>query len=433
MVRSAAQRRCTVRALLILFAIAVPTGLLPAANGSPAAGPSAPIAPSARDKGSMAYDGARGQVVLFGGCCDDTTGSSFGDTWTWDGTGWTRRTPAHEPPPRSAEMMAYDVTRSRTVLFGGCCSDAGDSFGDTWTWNGSDWKLRAPAHSPPPRWGGMIAFDTERRQVVLYGGFDQVAYFDDTWTWDGTDWTERHPAHSPGPLAGGGATWDSFRCQVVVFGGYSYGGPVGDTWTWDGTDWTKRAPAHSPPARSFMGMSFDDGRGQAVLFGGTPQGNEEALEDTWTWDGTDWTQRFPQHVPSMRLGPQMTFDGLRFDTVLFGGFDPSCCGYLGDTWTWDGTDWTTHLDGAIDLDPRSGHPDSFVSVDGRNFAPGELVRLTFIDSTLGVVSIGTAHANAGGAFSELIRVPHGATPGREVVKAKGRSSGEVAKRRFLVT
>ena len=246
---------------------------------------------------------------------------------------------------------------------------------------------------------------------MLFGGFDDVAYLDDTWTWDGTDWTQRTPAHTPGPRAVSGMAWDSVRRQAVLFGGYSYGGPLGDTWTWDGTDWTKRAPAHAPPARSFMGMGFDDGHGQAVVFGGTPQGNEEALDDTWTWDGTDWTQRFPRHAPTTRLGPALAFDGLRSDMVLFGGFDPNNAGYLDDTWTWDGTDWTTHLDASIDLNPRSGHPGSLVTVAGRGFAAGELIRLTFVDSTLGVVPLKTVQANAGGAFAEYITVPNGATPG----------------------
>jgi hypothetical protein len=35
----------------------------------------------------------------------------------------------------------------------------------------------------------------------------------------------------------------------------------------------------------------------------------------------------------------MSFDLVRFNLVLFGGWDPNT-GYLGDTWTWDGTDWT---------------------------------------------------------------------------------------------
>jgi hypothetical protein len=33
----------------------------------------------------MAWDGARGQIVMFGG----DAGEVFGDTWVWDGSNWT--------------------------------------------------------------------------------------------------------------------------------------------------------------------------------------------------------------------------------------------------------------------------------------------------------------------------------------------------------
>jgi hypothetical protein len=42
----------------------------------------------------MAYDAARGQVVLFGGY----DGSGYlNDTWVWDGTNWVQKFPATVP------------------------------------------------------------------------------------------------------------------------------------------------------------------------------------------------------------------------------------------------------------------------------------------------------------------------------------------------
>jgi hypothetical protein len=50
----------------------------------------------------MAYDAADGQVVLFGGM---DSRHFYGDTWTWDGAGWTKHpaesislTPTSGPP-----------------------------------------------------------------------------------------------------------------------------------------------------------------------------------------------------------------------------------------------------------------------------------------------------------------------------------------------
>lgn len=65
----------------------------------------------ARSSHAMAYDSARGRVVLFGG-----QGSS--DTWEWDGNDWTLRSPNNSPPARSRHAMAYDSARQHVVLFG---------------------------------------------------------------------------------------------------------------------------------------------------------------------------------------------------------------------------------------------------------------------------------------------------------------------------
>jgi hypothetical protein len=36
-----------------------------------------------------------------------------------------------------------------------------------------------------------------------------------------------------------------------------------------------------------MGLAYDAARNRVVLFGGTDELG--LLRDTWTWDGTDWT------------------------------------------------------------------------------------------------------------------------------------------------
>jgi hypothetical protein len=325
----------TARAAASGLATVLAAGVLWSPPSAARATVAAPSRPAPRAFSAMAGDEYHGQVVLFGGW----NGNPLARTWTWDGAEWLKHTPRHSPQPRTTSM-AYDGTRRKVVLFGGCCAkDTGDPFGDTRIWNGRAWKHRLPAHAPTARWGAMMAFDTQRRQVVLFGGFDGLNYLGDTWTWDGRDWTRQTPAHSPPERAVGGMVWDSDRREVLLFGGFGWSNALDDTWTWNGTDWTKRTPAHAPPARDYMGMAFDYAHGQAVLVGGTSGSLEESFDDMWTWDGTDWTQRFPRHQPTTRVAPAMSFDMVRFNVELFGGWDPNS-GYLGDTWTWDGTDWT---------------------------------------------------------------------------------------------
>src|SRR5262249_31401812 len=72
--------------------------------------------------------------------------------------------------------------------------------------------------------------------------------------------------------------YDSARGRTVLFGGI--GRPNGtnqDTWEWDGTDWTQRVSASSPLARSGHVLGFDAARGRTVLFGGN------SFADTWEY------------------------------------------------------------------------------------------------------------------------------------------------------
>jgi hypothetical protein len=215
-----------------LFTVGILVAVLPAAVPLAHAVTAAPMAPSPRQGQGLAYDAARGEVVLFGG----QDGSYLGQTWTWDGSDWTKLTPAHSPPARAYLAMAYDAARDQVVLFGGF---GGSYLGDTWTWDGSDWTMRTPGHSPTPRTNSGMASDAAG-QVLLFGG-GASAPFGDTWSWDGSDWAERTPAHSPSARQFTGMAFDAAIGEVVLFGGADGGIPFADTWTWNGSDWTLRA------------------------------------------------------------------------------------------------------------------------------------------------------------------------------------------------
>jgi hypothetical protein len=245
---------------------------------------------------------------------------------------WTQKFPAQGPPAGTA-FMAYDSARQQVVLFTGC---------DTWVWDGNTWTQKLPATSPPARCGtGLIVYDSARSEVVLFGGSNPSTEFNDTWTWDGTNWTQKFPASSPPPRAGNGAAYDAAHQQVVLFGGVQ-NGPIflGDTWVWDGSNWTQKFPAHSPSVRNNPAMAYDAARQQVVFFSGSPC-VLCTTNDTWVWDGTDWTQKFPTTSPSARYDSAMAYDPAGQQVLLFGGFGPPWpFSNLGDTWTWDGTNWT---------------------------------------------------------------------------------------------
>jgi len=158
--------------------------------------------PAARSGAAMVYDQARRQVVQFGGLTD--AGAGAATTWTWDGSRWTDRTPslATSPSARAQAEIAGDPVAGQVVLFGGV-GGAG-VLGDTWTWDGGAWTRRTPATSPPARAAGVMAWDPGLSRVVLYGGrLAGGRDGADTWAWDGRDWTQLHlngtPARSRAP------------------------------------------------------------------------------------------------------------------------------------------------------------------------------------------------------------------------------------------
>lgn len=139
--------------------------------------------------------------------------------------------------------------------------------------------------------------------------------------------------------------YDAARQQVLLFGGLSSQLPVADTWAWNGEDWTQLSDS-GPPARSRHAAAYDSARQRVVLFGGQrtdPTAGLIMLGDTWEWDGQDWTQ-VSETGPSPRQLAVMAFDSARNKTVLFGGTNMFMDVSTGDTWEWDGAAWTRAAD-----------------------------------------------------------------------------------------
>ena len=141
-----------------------------------------------------------------------------------------------------------------------------------------------------------------------------------------------------------GMAYDGATHSTLLFGGVGPGPAqtlYGDTWNWHG-GWLQLFPATSPSARNGAVMAFDRAVGNIVLFGGTtinnPNGTGVFFNDTWTWDGTTWTEQFPPVSPPARTGyGNMVYDAATQTVVLFGGSNiAGVAGSLNDTWTWNG-------------------------------------------------------------------------------------------------
>ncbi len=282
--------------------------------------------PPARDDHAMAFDSAHGQVVLFAGYGMP----DFDDTWVWDGSNWTQKSPASSPSARDSHAMAYDSAHGQVVMFGGA-NDNSSPMNDTWTWDGTNWTQQSPQNRPSARSRHALAYDSAHGQVVLFGGTDSGKNFlNDTWVWDGSNWMQKSPQNNPPPRLGHRMVYDSAHGQVVLFGGKDTNpfplNSLNDTWVWDGSNWTQKFPNTDPPARGFFAMAYDSAQNQVVMFSG------DGSNDTWTWEGSNWTRQSPQNSPSSRGSDVMAYDSAHDQVVLFGG--AGAASHLNDTWVW---------------------------------------------------------------------------------------------------
>ncbi len=239
--------------------------------------------PEPRKWTAMSHDGRRGRVVLFGGwasyvgACGLANGFLCSDTWEWDGVDWRRRRPETSPSARYAHALAFDGSRGRTVLFGGCGGQ------------------NLPAHSPPARHSHALVADPLRGAVLLFGGRGADGEpLSDTWIWDGQDWAELRPRVAPPPRARHAMAQDVARGVTVVFGGRDADLTLGDTWEWDGAEWTQAYPLVAAPGRYQHALAYDPGSGGVLTFGGVGFGNASC----WSDEGSEYCSQTWIHAPS---------------------------------------------------------------------------------------------------------------------------------------
>jgi Putative metal-binding motif/Galactose oxidase, central domain len=206
---------------------------------------------------------------------------------------WTQLSPSTPLPGRAWRVSAYDEDRHVVVIFGGadnCQTRNGQN--DTWEFDGTDWHQVLTPNSPLPRYWGGLAYDSNRKKMVLFGGF--MTYngplLGDTWEYDGKDWAQVFPAVSPGGCTRFSMAYDPVRQKVVARGQLN---DVGDglcqfaqqTWEYDGITWSQVTTAHQPPDGTHSNwhapLAWDPVNRRLLLY----------LDNgVWTYDGTDWSE-----------------------------------------------------------------------------------------------------------------------------------------------
>jgi hypothetical protein len=329
-------RRTTALALAGAIAVAAVAGFVISRSQSrsddtaPVSSPGPAVdGPFSTNGYSVANDPDTDQLVVFGGDL------SLNQTWLWR-THWTLAHPPISPSGRENAAIAYDPDLHMVLLFGGI-RPAQTYLGDTWGWNGTTWReLNTGTNGPPPGPASM-AWDPALDAMVLMPASSSGA---DTWTWAGTHWVDHRQVDPYLPTGVLALAFDPETNAMVAVG---YGsvisvklGAVTQTWTWNGTTWTQLVTAHAPAAYVLLGMGWDPISARLLLFGEGATTPVPLLR--WAWTGADWTALPPVSQPRLSQGLLTGFD--TGNLLLVG----EVSGKSGDAtpirvWAWTGNEW----------------------------------------------------------------------------------------------
>lgn len=246
--------------------------------------------PPGRVNAGAAFDASRGVAVVAAGArkTNATTWNAVSDSWEGSAQGWRQ---AGDVPARDHHSLVEDAGKG-VLMFGGIPPERSAPWpSDTWRLTGGKWT-RAAAEGPPGRGRAALAFDRARGQVVLFGGVsapsgsDQTQTFlGDTWIWDGSNWKQSRATGPRGRYAHA-MVFDERAGVVLLYSGAAghRNAPLNDMWKWDGERWTEIPLSGPTPGYRYQPvMVYDRARGRTVLYGGIG-----GTSDTWEWDGAQW-------------------------------------------------------------------------------------------------------------------------------------------------
>ena len=325
-----------------------------------------------------------------------------------DRIAWIIKNPSTKPPGRVGARMVFDQARDQVIMFGGT-TQIGTVYDDTWTWDGSNWT-KLNVSGPVKRAYHSMAYDSYRQVSVVFGGAQTGAMmFHDTWEWNGSQWTQ---VATTGPLS---RTFSSLAYMgldgprgglgEVLFGGQLDGDhdydSATDTQNWDGDLWSQYFPTNSPSARYASSMDLFEDYSYPYLFGGQDRLFTSQTNDLWYFDGGSWNQISQSGSwPGARSLCYFIYNPDRHTMTLFSGHNARWIDYpfqwvedditSNNTWEWDGTSWKIRnsrgpsrkafnvkqaYDGAACYD-RHNH--QFVSFGGQATYPSSIRNLTVV-------------------------------------------------------
>ena len=143
----------------------------------------------------MFYDPVKKKTFVYGGIGRPTTDdriTRYADMWSFEGTKWLLlKGIATVPPARYGAMTSVEPVSGKILMFGGK-SGTEQYINEQWLWDGTTWTKITPANSPSSRMNLGLTVDPSTGKLSLFGGYAGY-YYSDLWTFDGSTWTLQVP------------------------------------------------------------------------------------------------------------------------------------------------------------------------------------------------------------------------------------------------
>lgn len=239
---------------------------------------------------------------------------------------------ALNPSPRGYIRMAYDSESKQVILFGGLTGDPSklESInGETWAFDVTTqtWTEMRPSESPVAGYAHTIAYDSESDRVILFGGQG-----DETWAYDyNTNTWTKMKGIGPRNHWGAAVAYDAESDRIILFGGLNprlleY---YNDTWAYDyNTDtWTEMKPDVSPIAQNLQGMTYNPATDRVISWGGDnrvpqpPLGYPPMDSRVWAYDynSNTWQEKSTDKAPGPRCCHGLAYADSTSLVYMYGG------------------------------------------------------------------------------------------------------------------
>ncbi|MHA1911109.1 MAG: Kelch repeat-containing protein [Candidatus Kariarchaeaceae archaeon] len=292
------------------------------------------------------YDTANNQLFLFGGYTDLFSGSQWkqnllNDTWVYSSQSWRLINSEGSPSARFDHSMAYDGSRGNIMLFGGFTSN--DRSNDLWKFDPDEnsWTEIISANSPSVRSSNSLVYDSKFDRLILFGGYGfSDDKLNDLWFYyfANSSWVELELANQPSVRYGHTMVYDKINEITLLFGGND-NGKKNDLWKFDTNvnTWQELYPINSPVKRYWHSASYHQENGEMVVFGGDISTYQaEVLEDIiWVYntEENNWREIDTEIHPVARKCNTLTYCPDSKTMLMFGGI--AIDDYFSDLWSLD--------------------------------------------------------------------------------------------------